>query len=128
MKKHLISSFLVIAILCSMFTVPVFAVNNAVFTVCMQKKLKDKKDQDTEGRRIPPVPVSCDISRNDGVRISGVSEDIVSFEIRDASSEICIAFLTEESEFIDYLFFHTGDFQIIFETDNFYITGNISID
>lgn len=127
MKKQIIIPFLVI-ILCSIFPAYVTAVNNTLYTVCMQKQLKDKKDPGNEGHRIPPVPVSCAISKNDGVKISSLSEEIISYEIWDASSKICIASLTEESEFIDYLFFHTGDFHIILETDNFYITGNISID
>lgn len=109
----------------------VIAGNHSTYTTTVYKAKKQSQhtqDIDDEGRRTPPIPLCCIISFSTGLSIVGVGEDILNFEIWDPETEACVASFSEESEFIDYLFSQSGDFQIKIETENYNISGYISFD
>lgn len=101
--------------------------NNTTYTVSMRKQSRHNKGLDKEGLRTPPMPIYCVISQTDGVNFIGLSEDIISYEIWDITSEINFASFSEEAEFLDYLFLQVGDFQIKLETENYYVLGYIKM-
>ena len=74
-----------------------------------------------------PAPLCCVISETAGLHISGLSEDIISYEIWDATSETIIASFSAESDFIDFLFCQTGVVMIRLETESYYLVGYIEI-
>lgn len=115
---------------CIMFPVSVLAADNVSYTVTMQKEPNNQtghnKQESPEGRRIPPKPICCTIS-TEGISVAGLSEDIITYEVWDETSEICLASFNEEQEFLDFLFNQSGEFQILFITENYCISGNVII-
>ena len=98
----------------------------------MQKQSKRQsehnKELDDEGRRTPPKPIYCVISKTEGLNIIGLPEEIMNYEILDPSSEINLASFSEESDFINFLFYQIGNFKLNFEAENYNICGYITID
>lgn len=114
--------------LCIIYPFSISADDNATYNISMQKETNNTSwpniQGDPEGRRIPPKPINCTISP-DGIYVSGLSEDIITYEIWNDAAEICIASFTEESEFLEFLFSQSGEFHISFITENYCISGNI---
>lgn len=106
------------------------AENNTSITISMQRQPNPQSEHNeqyqTEGRRIPPKPIYCTISP-EGISVAGLSEDIITYEVWNETSEICLASFNEEQEFLDFLFNQSGEFQIAFVTENYCISGYISI-
>lgn len=127
MKTFSLIPILIITLLCAVQPVAIHAKKTPV-AVKLPMKKKLKKTVETEGHRVPPVTVWCDISRTGGVKVAGLSEDIISYEIRDISTEACMASFTEEPDFVDYVLSGNGEYQVILESDNYYITGNMATD
>lgn len=108
----------------------IMAGNQSTYTTTVYKAKKQSEHNqhlDCEGRRIPSMPLCCIISKTNGINIAGISEDMINYEVWDAESETCIASFSEESGFIDFLFFQPGDFQIKIETENYNFYGFINI-
>lgn len=126
MKRLIPITLLTLIVMCVLFPNSIKAESNSAITIQMKKLLPTKEEIEHEGRRLPPRPIYCTISR-DGINIAGLSEEIISYEIWNEASEICFASFIEESEFLDFLFSQSGDFQLIFVTENYYISGNITI-
>lgn len=108
----------------------VIAENRSTYTISVLRTEKEPGNgerMDWEGRRIPPIPLTCSIS-NTGINFIGYYDDIITFEIWDITSEICLVSFTEESDFLNFLFAQTGDFNLRFETKGYFICGDITID
>ncbi|MDE6756908.1 MAG: hypothetical protein K2J66_07160, partial [Muribaculaceae bacterium] len=117
-------------IICVLIPISIKAENNASITLSMQSQpipqTGHNKQDEPEGRRIPPKPIYCTIS-TEGINVAGLSEDIMTYELWNETSEICLASFNGENEFLDFLFNQSGEFQIIFITDNYCISGYIVI-
>lgn len=111
-----------------LFPNSIMAGNKTSYTVTMRKQSRHNKGLDEEGLRTPPMPIYCVISKTDGVSIVDLTEDIISYEIWDTTHEINIASFSEVSDFLDYLFIQTGNFQLNLETENYHICGYITLD
>lgn len=131
MKRFLTIPFIAMLMACFLFPNSVMAGNQTTYSVPVKKKQKngDVVDMkvDEGGRRSPSMPLCCTISKTDGVNITGLSEDIIIYEVRDVSNETTLVSFTSESDFLDYLFLQTGDFQLYFETENYQVAGYITI-
>lgn len=131
MKRFMTIPFIAMLMACFLFPNSVMAGNQKTYTVPVKKKQKYSDDVGTrteeEGRRSPSMPLCCTISKTDGVNITGLSEDIIIYEVRDVSNEATLMSFTSESDFLDYLFLQTGDFQLYFETENYQVAGYITI-
>ncbi len=130
MKSLFCTVLLSILLNCITFPVAISAADNTSYTVNMRKELNNttwtNEQYETEGRRIPPKPIYCTIS-TEGINVAGLSEDIMTYEIWNETSEICLASFNGENEFLDFLFNQSGEFQIIFITENYCISGYITI-
>lgn len=128
--KNLFRTALLSMLICIIFPVSVLAGDNATYTVTMRIGQNNPTGHnvqgDEEGRRIPPKPICCTIS-TEGISVAGLSEDIITYEVWDETSEICLASFNEEQEFLDFLFNQSGEFQILFITENYCISGNVII-
>lgn len=113
------------------FSSHAMAMNDTPYTITMQKSSKEQpshnKHLDDEGRRSSPAPIFCIISHTSGIEMMGLSEDIIGYEVWDADSEIKLAFFSEETEFLDFLFLQVGNLQIKLETENYFISGYIKM-
>lgn len=130
MKRFFCTALLSMLLNCIIFPVSVLAADNVSYTVIMQKEPNNQtghnKQESPEGRRIPPKPIYCTISP-EGISVAGLSEDIITYEVWNETSEICLASFNEEQKFLDFLFNQSGEFQITFVTENYCISGYISI-
>lgn len=130
MKRFFCTALLSTLLNFIMFPVSVLAADSVSYTVTMQKEPNyqtgHNKQEEPEGRRIPPKPIYCTISP-EGISVAGLSEDIITYEVWDETLEICLASFNEEQEFLDFLFSQSGEFQITFVTENYCISGYISI-
>lgn len=110
----------------------IMAGNKACYTISMQKQPKRQSEHnkalDNEGCRTPSMPIYCVFNETEGLSIIGLSEDMISYEIMDASFEITVVSFSEEAEFLNYLFLQPGNIYIRFETENYYIYGFIAMD
>lgn len=77
------------------------------------------------GSRIPPHPIYCNISKDNGVEISTIDCEINSYEVWDIDGNYCIASFSEETEFVEFVFSMTSNFTIRIITDEFYLFGNV---
>lgn len=115
---------------CITFPAAISAADNTSYTVNMRKESNNttwtNEQWGSEGRRIPPKPIYCTIS-SEGIYVAGLSEDIMTYEIWNETSEICLASFNEENDFLNFLFNQSGEFQIIFITENYCISGYITI-
>lgn len=130
MKRLFCSALLLILLNCIQFPVSVLAADNTSYTVTMRKEPNNttwtNEQEEPERRRIPPKPIYCTISPEE-ISVAGLSEDIITYEVWNETSEICLASFNEEQEFLDFLFNQSGEFQITFVTENYCISGYISI-
>lgn len=85
-----------------------------------------KVNEDDKGNRF--VAVTCTVSQENGVEISGTTDEIISYEIWDATGTVCIAYFTNEEEFVEYLFSLNGDFQLVFFFEDYTLIGEITVD
>lgn len=79
--------------------------------------------------RMPGLLLLCEISRENGITISqsGISENIVSYEVYD-SYGCCVAIFSDEAEFIDFLFSGiSGEYILRFKTDNRAYSGMVCL-
>ncbi len=127
MKRLFTISLLTMLMASILFPDSVMAGDRTSYTVSMRKQSRHNKGLDEEGLRTPPMPIYCVISKTDGINIAGLTEDITSYEIWDTSHEINIASFSGESDFLDYIFSMTGNLLIKFETENYSITGDITL-
>lgn len=129
-KRLFCPALLSILLICIIIPESVSAADNTSCTISMWKEPNNTSwsntQGDPEGRRIPPKPIYCTISR-DGLYVAGLTEDIITYEIWNETSEIFLASFNEEQEFLDFLFNQSGEFQITFVTENYCISGYISI-
>ena len=88
---------------------------------------KHEWDIDPEGHRLPSRPIECTISQDSGVTIYDCQDEIVSYEIWDAEGNACLSLCSDESDFLNYLFTLTGDFQIRFNSSNYTYIGYLSV-
>ncbi len=97
----------------------------------------DKVQLDDTGRQIEPKPngnrlparrVMCTIG-DDGVRIDGyiAEDDILSYEVWDASGEVCVASFADERDFINGLKLMYGDYQVRFAVADYLFIGYITL-
>lgn len=130
MKRICSITFLPLIIIGLLIPNSINAENNTSITVSMQRQPNPQPEHNeqyqTEGRRIPPKPIYCIISP-EGISVAGLSEDIITYEVWNETSEICLASFNEEQEFLDFLFNQSGEFQILFITENYCISGNVII-
>ena len=78
--------------------------------------------------RMPGKQIMCTIDSENGVSIEGISSaDILSFDIYDASGELCFASYNNEDDFVDFLFSLEGEYVIQFVTTDKTYTGFISL-
>lgn len=115
---------------CITFPAAISAADNTSYTVNMRKESNNttwtNEQWGSEGRRILPKPIYCTIS-SEGIYVAGLSDDIINYEIWNETSEICLASFNEENDFLNFLFNQSGEFQIIFITENYCISGYITI-
>lgn len=127
--KHILTLFMIL-FSCSM----ALAWNNGLFA---QVKMfssptasysEQNPDEDPRNyHRIPSRPILCSISVDDGVSFDdGSNPDIISYEIKDADNN-SIAITCDEADFIQTLFSLTGEYVILFRTDQYVYYGSISI-
>lgn len=83
-------------------------------------------DDDNRGNRF--VALTCTIGEENGVEISGTTDEIIAYEIWDATGSVCIGYFTDEEEFVEYLFSLNGDFQLVFYFENYTLEGEITVD
>ncbi len=127
MKIISIIQIIILTLLCAVTPVAVRARITPV-AVKLPMKKKMKKSVETEGHRVPSLTVWCDISKAGGVKVAGLSEDLISYEIRDIYSDRAIASFDKEPEFVDYVLSRDGNYQILLESDNYYVIGNMATD
>lgn len=82
-------------------------------------------DDDNRGNRF--VALTCTIGEENGVEISGTTDEIIAYEIWDATGSVCIGYFTDEEEFVEYLFSLNGDFRIILFYSDCILTGEVSL-
>ncbi len=66
---------------------------------------------------------------DDGVRIDGyiAEDDILSYEVWDASGEVCVASFADERDFINGLKLMYGDYQVRFAVADYLFIGYITL-
>lgn len=130
MKRLFCITLLSLFLICIMHPVSVLAADDVSYTVSMRKEPTNttwtNEQREKEGRRIPPKPIYCTISP-EGIYVTGLSDDITTYEVWNETSDICLASFNCEQDFIDFLFSQLGEFQITFVTENYCISGYISI-
>lgn len=104
--------------------------------VVLQEEQPSDPNEDSEEiieipnrRRLPGRRVMCEISRENGITISqsGISENIVSYEVYD-SYGCCVAIFSDEAGFIDFLFSGiSGEYILRFKTDNRAYSGMVCL-
>lgn len=115
-----------------MFAMAQFVIANSYTsqTVLLTKIKSDptkpeKIEPDPEGRRIPPKPIICTISQNQGLEIEGDFEEIIAYQVLDSDGEIMVAAFIDEGDFIDYIFSVSDSCQIRLVTENYALIGYI---
>jgi len=129
MKKLFTLTHIIILMLLATFPLELFAGNDSnTVAVYLYKQYKDNtEEEDDEGNRIPARPVQCYISESTGIDIPAVDKsDITSFEVYSENG-ICLASLTEESEFVSFLFSLSEPVEIRIITDLYIYHGYISM-
>lgn len=127
MKKFL--TLILITLYCSV----TFALNNGQSVQIPLYKSSDTSNHDRkpdESRnvrhRIPSRPILCFISVEDGVSFDdGSNPDIISYEIKDNNNPVAVT--GDETDFIQTLFSLTGEYVILFRTDEYVYYGGICI-
>lgn len=77
--------------------------------------------------RMPTRPVLCNISVEDGVTFcDGSGPDIISYEIKDADNNP-VAVTSDEADFVQTLFSLSGDFVVLFCTDEYVYYGHVNL-
>lgn len=131
MKKYLIFTILFMVLFAFQST-EIFAGAFKTLTVSLDRKElitpQDGPDYDPPIHRSPADAYICSITPENGVEISGTTDEIISYEIWDATGTVCIAYFTNEEEFVEYLFSLNGDFQLVFFFEDYTLTGEITVD
>lgn len=77
---------------------------------------------------MPPLRLNCTISEAGGVQICGVQADeMLSFEVNEYASGVCVGTFFEEEEFVCSLFTLSGDYSISIETADCIYIGYVSL-
>ncbi len=133
MKKLFKLTHIIILMFLATFPLELIAGNETnTFAVYLYKQSNnntdnDDDDHDDEGRRVPSKPIQCYISESTGIDIPAVDKsDITSFELYSENG-ICLASLTEESEFVSFLFSLSEPVEIRIITDRYIYHGYISM-
>ena len=89
---------------------------------------EDPEPEEFPRHKLPVRPVTCTISSENGVNISGVeTSDIISFDVYDQSGELCLASFINDMDFVTFLFSLEGDYTLRFVTDGKTYIGYISL-
>lgn len=126
-RSHLILFFI---FLMSLLPHILYAGNESTHTVILHQENKQTEHNqhlDREGRRSQSMPLYCTISKNTGISIIGITEEIKSYEIWINDPETILASFSQEYDFIDFLFLQNGQFLIKIETENYYYFGYLTI-
>lgn len=120
--------FVTLTMLLSFYAVPAVAQSVYILPVIKVPSTLEpqKNDLPEYGNRLPSRPIECTISQDTGVSISGSPDEIVSYEIWDAEGNTCLSLCSDESDFLNYLFTLTGDFQIRFNSSEYTYIGYLS--
>ena len=133
MKKLLCSWFLLVLI-GSFGNLQMEALNALPQNTAISIHLVKIQDEEPEneipthpiGRRSKRIPLSGEITSS-GVSIPGVEiSDIISFEIYDPSG-ICLGIYSDEMDFVNALFSLSGEFEIVFVTENTTFAGIVEV-
>ena len=100
-----------------------YAVNDGIYHLTMVKidTRGNKNPDNRHGQRSKERPITGEITTS-GVNISGIEiSDIISFEIYDQSGT-CLGIYSDEMDFVNALFSLSGEFEIVFVTnDDIYV-------
>ena len=105
-----------------------YAVNDGIYNLTMVKidTRGNKNPDNRNGRRSKERPITGEITSS-GVSIPGVEiSDIISFEIYDPSG-ICLGIYSDEMDFVNALFSLSGEFEIVFVTENTTFAGIVEV-
>lgn len=130
MKKNLTIPMILMTLILSLLPVSLAAeITDSSCIVTLHKQPKQTKEHnqelDQDGQRAPARPIYCNISKDNGVEISVLDCEIISYEIWDLEGNYCIASFSEEAEFVEFVFSMTSNFTIKIITDDFYLFGNV---
>ncbi|MDE6859519.1 MAG: hypothetical protein K2J65_03785 [Duncaniella sp.] len=130
MKKYIVFTILFTVLLVFQST-EIFAGAFNTLTVSLDRKEliepQDGPDYDPPIHRFETEAVGCTITRGNGVEISGTTDEIIAYEIWDATGSVCIGYFTDEEEFVEYLFSLNGEFRIILFYSDCILTGEVSL-
>lgn len=85
-------------------------------------------NDDPRGNRIPPRPINCSISPDNGIDITSISlTEITSFELYDMNGD-CIGIFIDPNDFIHSLFSLHCQVEIRFRTNEYILHGYVSLD
>lgn len=127
--------FIALIYIFSMSLSPVFiaAKTESPYTVILTKASDNDQpnlphpNDDPRGNRIPPRPINCSISPDNGIDISSISlTEITSFELYDMNGD-CIGIFIDPNDFISCLFSQNSDIELRFHIDNYILHGYLSI-
>ncbi len=126
MSKYLFKLLFILII--SLYTPSLFAQGDDDSDIVTEVS-EDYKDEKNRGHRMVPKHFACVISRTSGVAIENFNNvNISAYEILEAETEECIAFFTNERDFIYYLYSGiSGEFIIRFQTGDVWLAGYIII-
>lgn len=126
MKKEFSTILMIALVLMISFSIECVAGNGTYHSVTLRKQYKEhNQDLDPEGVRMPPRNTTCFISATE-FQSDIDSNDIISYEIWDESSNICNASFLEDLPFCQYLFTSPGNYQIRIATTDYIFIGYIS--
>lgn len=106
----------------------VSSINAESIEIPLLKMEGDRVRDKENGNRLPARRVMCTIG-DDGVRIDGyiAEDDILSYEVWDASGEVCVASFADERDFINGLKLMYGDYQVRFAVADYLFIGYITL-
>lgn len=125
--KQVLTSVLTIAMMLFV-TLPTtcMAQTTEFLSVPLKKQKKEyNQELDTEGVRMPSRNIICLISINE-FRSEIDPDDIISYEIRDETNQICKASFINEKPFCQYLFDSPDNYCIRISTGDFIYVGFVS--
>ena len=105
-----------------------YAVNDGIYHMTMLRidTRGNKNPDNRNGRRSKERPLTGEITTS-GVNIPGVeNSEIISFEIYDLSG-ICLGIYSDETDFVNALFSLSGEFEIVFATENTTFAGIVEV-
>lgn len=104
--------------------------NNPTSTIPVQLQKKGKHnnpkpDLGSTGNRLPSQRFFCTISTTEGVKTE-IEENIQTYELWTIDSSFCMAYYVDETEFVEYVFSHPGEYEMRLTTDDYSYSGYLS--